>query len=59
MGNQGLAGIDNPSKLLLAERVKDVPEVRVGSIEGTRPMLVEIQVLVVSSWRTIRRVATE
>ena len=60
MGESGLAGIDNPSKLLLAERVKDVPGSVVSVVlEGTRPMLVEIQALVISTSLTIpRRVAT-
>ncbi len=60
MGESGLVGVDNPSKLLLAERVKDVPGSVVSVVlEGTRPMLVEIQALVVPSQMAIpRRVAT-
>ena len=60
MGESGLTGVDNPSKLLLAERVKDVPGSVVSVVlEGTRPMLVEIQALVVPSQLAVpRRVAT-
>lgn len=60
MGESGLVGVDNPSKLLLAERVKDVPGSVVSVVlEGTRPMLVEIQALVVPSQLAVpRRVAT-
>lgn len=50
MGQSGLEAVDNPSKVFLAER----PEKSSGSsvtcvIEGTRPMLLEIQALV---WRS-------
>lgn len=60
MTEKGLVGVDNPSKLLLAERVKDVPGSVVSVLlEGTRPMLVEIQALVTLSQLAIpRRVAT-
>lgn len=59
MAETGLKEIDNPSALFLQDRVKNVP----GSIvtvllEGTRPLLVEIQALVVPSQLAIpRRVA--
>lgn len=60
MTDVGLAGIDNPSKLLLAERVKNVPGSVIGVVlEGTRPLLVEIQALTTPSQLAIpRRVAT-
>lgn len=60
MTEAGLVGIDNPSKLLLAERVKNVPGSVIGVVlEGTRPLLVEIQALTVPSQLAIpRRVAT-
>lgn len=60
MTEKGLLGVDNPSRLLLAERVKDVPGSVVSVLlEGTRPMLVEIQALVTSSQLAVpRRVAT-
>jgi len=55
-----LMGVDNPSKLLLAERVKDVPGSVISVVlEGTRPMLVEIQALTSASQLAVpRRVAT-
>lgn len=47
MGAQGLAGVANPSELFLAERSTDAPgSCIVPILEGTRPMLVEIQALV-------------
>jgi DNA repair protein RadA/Sms len=50
MKEQGLQAVANPSALFLAERPVDVPgSVVVASIEGTRPILVEIQALVSSS----------
>lgn len=60
MAPTGLVGVDNPSKLLLAERVKEVPGSVVSVLlEGTKPMLIEIQSLVVPSQIAIpRRVAT-
>ena len=59
MTETGLLGIDNPSELLLAERVKNVPGSVIGVVlEGTRPLLVEIQALTVSTSLTVpRRVA--
>jgi len=48
MTDKGLTEIANPSKLFLKNRVKGVPgSVVVATIEGTRPVLVEIQALVV------------
>ena len=60
MTETGLAGVDNPSKLLLAERVKNGPGSVIGVVlEGTRPLLVEIQALTTPSQLAIpRRVAT-
>src|SRR5262249_50098625 len=47
MGGQGLAEVPNPSGFFLAERPKDAAgSVVVASLEGTRPLLVEIQALV-------------
>lgn len=59
MVENGLKEIDNPSALFLQDRVKNVPGSVVTVImEGTRPMLVEIQALVVSSQLAMpRRVA--
>lgn len=50
MNDSGLKEIDNPSALFLQDRVKNVPGSVVTVImEGTRPMLVEIQALTVPS----------
>ncbi len=47
MKETGLQAVPNPSALFLAERPLDVPgSVVVASIEGTRPILVELQALV-------------
>jgi DNA repair protein RadA/Sms len=59
MEETGLKEIDNPSAIFLQDRVKDVSGSAVTVVmEGTRPILVEIQALVVSSQLAIpRRVA--
>lgn len=50
MYEKGLKEIDNPSKLFIENRVKNVPgSVITVIMEGTRPLLVEIQALTVSS----------
>jgi DNA repair protein RadA/Sms len=47
MGEQGLAEVRNPSGFFLAERPKDAPgSVIVAGLEGTRPLLLELQALV-------------
>ena len=47
MGERGLVEIKNPSGVFLAERPKDAPgSVIVSSLEGTRPVLLELQALV-------------
>ena len=47
MKELGLSEVPNPSELFLAERPEDAPgSVVVASIEGTRPILVELQALV-------------
>jgi len=47
MHDDGLAGIRDASRLFLAERARDVPgSVILACMEGTRPLLVEIQALV-------------
>lgn len=60
MKETGLVGISNPSQLLLAERPTSVSGSVVAVIlEGTRPLLIEIQALVAPSSAPIpRRVAT-
>jgi DNA repair protein RadA/Sms len=59
MKDTGLAEIDNPSKLFLQDRVEHVPgSVITVIMEGSRPLLVEIQALTVPSQLAIpRRVA--
>jgi len=59
MKETGLAEVDNPSELFLAERPVNVPgSVVMPSVEGTRPILVEVQALVSpSSLGTARRTA--
>ena len=59
MNDSGLKEVSNPSALFLQDRVKNVPGSVVSVImEGTRPMLVEIQALVVPSQLAMpRRVA--
>ena len=50
MKEQGLQAVANPSALFLAERPVDVPgSVVVASLEGSRPILVELQALVSAS----------
>jgi DNA repair protein RadA/Sms len=59
MGAGGLAPVENPSALFLAERPDDAPgSVVVATIEGTRPILVEVQALVTPTGAAMpRRVA--
>lgn len=46
MGDKGLREVENPSQLFLSERPENVPgSVVTVSLEGTRPLLVEIQAL--------------
>jgi DNA repair protein RadA/Sms len=46
MGERGLSDVSNPSAVLLAERPKGAPGSAVlPAIEGTRPLLVEVQAL--------------
>lgn len=56
MTDQGLVEVTNPSKLFLKQRVKKVPgSVVVATLEGTRPVLVEIQALVVPTTLAVPR----
>jgi DNA repair protein RadA/Sms len=57
MAERGLVEVTNPSGLFLAERPRDVPgSVIVSSLEGTRPLLLELQALVSpASFGTPRR----
>jgi len=57
MTGEGLAGVENPSELFLAERRSGAPgSCIVPLLEGSRPMLVEIQALVApAGYGTARR----
>lgn len=47
MQESGMAEVSNPSKVFLSERTREIPgSAVVCSLEGTRPLLVEIQALV-------------
>ena len=51
MGERGLIGVGSPSAALLAERGEAVPGSAVmAAMEGTRPLLVEVQALVTPSY---------
>jgi DNA repair protein RadA/Sms len=60
MHENGLTEVKNPSKLFLSERNKEVPGSAItSSIEGTRPLLLEVQALVTpSTFGNPQRVAT-
>ena len=60
MRDTGLAEIPNPSEMMLSGRQENVPgSVVVASLEGTRPMLIEIQSLVCpTGFGVPRRMAT-
>jgi DNA repair protein RadA/Sms len=45
MGEQGLAAVPNPSEALLAERQPGAGSVVLATLEGSRPLLVEVQAL--------------
>ena len=50
MGDTGLAEVENPSQMLLSERPESAPGTCVACVmEGARPVLAEIQALVVTS----------
>ena len=59
MGNAGLETVANPSELFLAERSTGAPGSCIAAlVEGTRPLLVEIQALVApAGYGTARRTA--
>jgi DNA repair protein RadA/Sms len=60
MTSEGLCPVPNPSKLFLSERPSNAPGSAVlCSVEGSRPILVEVQALVSSStYGTARRMAS-
>lgn len=56
MRNKGLVGVSNPSALFLTQRAENVPgSVVFSGIEGTRPILVEVQALVTRSYFSVPR----
>jgi DNA repair protein RadA/Sms len=56
MGESGLVGVDNPSSVLLSDRAQGVPGSCVlATVEGTRPLLVEVQALVTPSYLQMPR----
>lgn len=56
MKDSGLAGVSNPSAMLLAQRPSNsAGSVVVAVMEGTRPMLVELQALVTSTYISVPR----
>jgi DNA repair protein RadA/Sms len=59
MSDTGLREVKNPSEIFLAERAEDAPgSVVITSVEGSRPILVELQALVSSApYGTARRTA--
>lgn len=60
MGETGLRGVSNPSELLLGERGDATPGSAVmAAMEGSRPLLLEVQALVTPSYLQVpRRLAT-
>lgn len=47
MKQSGLKGVNNPSEMFLEERSTNVPgSTIVATMEGTRPLLIEVQALV-------------
>lgn len=60
MTDKGMTAVENPSKVFLAQRQKGVPgSVIVATMEGTRPVLVEIQALATPTQLAIpRRIAS-
>ncbi len=59
MGEQGMEEIKNPSQLFLAERSEGISgSVAIASLEGTRPILLEVQALVSPSNMAMPRRAT-
>jgi len=56
MTDKGLAEVTNPSKLFLKKRLKKVPgSAVVATMEGTRPVLVEVQALAVPTQLAVPR----
>lgn len=56
MTEGGMAGVENPSQLFLSERQSSAPgSVVVATVEGSRPLLVEVQALCAPSYFTSPR----
>ena len=56
MQSQGLVGVSNPSAIFMTQREEDIPGTTVfPSIEGTRPLLVEVQALASRSYFNMPR----
>lgn len=59
MDDRGLSGVENPSALLLGERASAPGSAVMAAMEGSRPLLVEIQALVTPTYLQVpRRLAT-
>ena len=60
MQEQGLRGVDNPSEILISQREEDLSGVSIAaSLEGNRPLLIEIQALVsTAAYGTAQRTST-
>ncbi len=59
MEGDGLVPVEDPSRALLAERPHDVPgSAVVAAVEGSRPILVEVQALLVRAYGNPRRVVS-
>lgn len=59
MNEKGLEGVENPSELFLSERPLNVPGSVVStSVEGTRPLLIELQALVTPTTLALPRRTT-
>ena len=59
MNEKGLEGVENPSELFLSERPLNVPGSVVStSVEGTRPLLIEVQALVTPTTLALPRRTT-
>jgi len=59
MQGEGLVPVEDPSRALLEERPVDAPgSVVVAALEGTRPLMVEVQALLVRAYGPPRRVVS-
>ena len=52
MHEEGLVEVPNPSEMLLAERTQSAGSAILATVEGTRPLLIEVQALVAPSYLT-------